>query len=55
MENADLSQFTNLLRKSTDLRIGDVTRILDGHVVDERVDLAWQISTSAAANLQGDP
>lgn len=40
----DFSEFADLIGKTTDFRVGDVSRIFVGHVVNQRVDFSWKIS-----------
>ena len=40
----DLSKLTDLFTQPSDLRVGDVSGVLVGHVVDQGVDLSWQVS-----------
>ena len=40
----DLSELADLLTQPSDLRVGDVSRVLVRHVVDQWVNLSWEVS-----------
>ena len=40
----DLSELADLLTQPSDLRVGNISRVLVGHVVDQGVNLSWKVS-----------
>ena len=50
------SQLSNLLAQSSDCRVGDISRVLVGHVVHQRVDLSWKVAhDSQCGHVQRHP
>ena len=48
----DLPEFPDLLAEATDLGVGNVSGVLVGHVVDERIDLTGEVPDEAESNCQ---